>query len=593
MMNPSRVRRTVALIGILAASDPRRALLAGEYELVIEEKPMNVTGREKRVPQINDSVPGPVLRWREGEDVTIRVHNRLDVPTSIHWHGMILPAAMDGVPGLGFPGIAPGKSFTYRFPVRQSGTYWYHSHWDLQEQAGMYAPIIITPAEPEAYRYDRDYVVMLSDWTDEDPGRVYAKLKKQSGYYNFNKRTLFDFFRDASDQGLGAAISDRLDWNRMRMDPTDIADVTGYTYTFLVNGRPPVANWTALYRRGERIRLRFINGSAMTYFDVRIPGLTMTVVQADGQDVQPVAVDELRIAVAETYDVLVEPVGDGAYTIFAEAMDRSGYARGTLASQAGRSAPIPELRPPPVLTLADMGMAHDTMNASQATVMAGMDHAGHGMAHPGTDLRASNGATTSMHGPDEHGRGTDMVAMMPMDRLDEPGIGLERTDRRVLVYTELRSTKPGYDRRAPNRQIELHLTGNMQRFIWGFDGKKSSEAEPIRLRYGERVRFVFVNDTMMNHPLHLHGMWSELDNGAGAYKPRKHVINIKPAERLSFEVTADALGEWAFHCHLLYHMEAGMFRRVIVTQDASPRMSRPPRDRRRQRRDIQANLFEL
>ncbi|MBA2591811.1 MAG: copper resistance system multicopper oxidase [Pseudomonadota bacterium] len=568
MMNPSRVRRMVALLGILAASDPSGALLAGEYELVIEEKPMNVTGREKLVPQINGSVPGPVLRWREGEDVTIRVHNRLDVPTSLHWHGMILPAAMDGVPGLGFPGIAPGKSFTYRFPVRQSGTYWYHSHWDLQEQAGMYAPIIIAPAAPEAYRYDRDYVVMLSDWTDEDPGRVFTKLKKQSGYYNFNKRTVLDFFREVSDQGLGAAISERLAWDRMRMDPTDVADVTGYTYTFLVNGRPPDANWTAIYRRGERIRLRFINGSAMTYFDVRIPGLTMTVVQADGQDVQPVTVDELRIAVAETYDVLVEPVGDRAYTIFAEAMDRSGYAHGTLASQAGRAAPIPALRPPPLLTMADMGMAHDTLNGSPANVMAAMDHAAHGMAHPGADAPTANGATASAHGPDEHGPGSDMVAMMPMDRLDEPGIGLDGRERRVLVYTDLQSTKPGYDRRTPNRQIELHLTGNMQRFLWGFDGKKSSEADPIRLRYGERVRFVFVNDTMMNHPLHLHGMWSELDNGAGAYKPRKHVINIKPAERLSFEVVADALGEWAFHCHLLYHMEAGMFRRVIVTQDA-------------------------
>ncbi|MGH8567402.1 MAG: copper resistance system multicopper oxidase, partial [Gammaproteobacteria bacterium] len=377
--------------------------------------------------------------------------------------------------------------------------------------------------------------------------------------------------REVSDHGLGAAISERLDWDRMRMDPTDIADVTGQTYTFLVNGRPPEANWTALYRSGERIRLRFINGAAMTYFDVRIPGLEMSVVQADGQDIQPVTVDELRIAVAETYDVLVEPVGDRAYTIFAEAMDRSGYARGTLASQADRSAPVPKLRPPPVLTMADMGMAHDTMSASQATVMGGVEHAGHGMAHSGADPRASNGATASMHGPDDHGRGTDMVAMMPRDRLDEPGIGLAGTDRRVLIYTDLRSIIPGGDRRAPGRQIELHLTGNMQRFIWGFDGKKSSEADPIRLRYGERVRFVFVNDTMMNHPLHLHGMWSELDNGAGAYKPRKHVINIKPAERLAFEVTADALGEWAFHCHLLYHMEAGMFRRVIVTQDAAAR----------------------
>ncbi len=529
---------------------------AGEYDLVIEKKVINLTGRDKVVPTINGSVPGPALRWREGEDVTIRVTNRLDEPTSLHWHGIILPASMDGVPGISFDGIAPGGTFTYRFPVKQSGTYWYHSHSAFQEQAGMYAPIIIAPAERESYRYDRDYVVMLSDWTDEDPHTVYAKLKKQSGYYNFNKRTASDFFRDVADKGWGATISDRLAWGRMRMDPTDIADVTGYTYTFLINGKPPKANWTALVKTGERVRLRFINGSAMTYFDVRIPGLKMTVVQADGQDVRPVTVDEFRVAVAETYDVIVEPESDRAYTLFAEAMDRSGYARGTLAPREGLSAPIPEVRPPPLLTMADMGMDH-------GGPMDGM----HGMVHPATDK--ANEMTAMMHGPDDHGPGNEMIAMMPTNRLSEPGIGLETTDRRVLVYTDLRNSKPGYDLRKPFREIELHLTGNMQRFIWSFDGKKSSEAEPIRLRYGERVRFTFVNDTMMNHPLHLHGMWSELDNGAGAYKPRKHVINVKPAERLSFEVTADALGEWAFHCHLLYHMEAGMFRKVVVTRDAA------------------------
>ncbi len=341
------------MLGVLAALIPSRGALAGEYDLVIEESSTPVTGREKRAPTINGSVPGPLLRWREGENVVIRVRNRLEVPTSLHWHGIIRPAAMDGVPGLGFSAIAPGASFTYRFPVRQSGTYWYHSHSDLQEQDGVYAPIVIAPAKPEPYRYDRDHVVMLSDWTDEDPARVFARLKNQSGYYNFRKRTIFDFFREVSEIGLAAAVSDRLASDRMRMDPTDIADVTGSTYTFLVNGKPPEANWTTIYRMGERVRLRFINGSSMTYFDVRIPGLKMTVVEADGQDIQPVTVDELRIAVAETSDVLVEPVEERAYTIFAEAMDRSGYARATLAPEAGRSAPIPELRLPPVLTMAD------------------------------------------------------------------------------------------------------------------------------------------------------------------------------------------------------------------------------------------------
>ncbi|MGH8523920.1 MAG: copper resistance system multicopper oxidase, partial [Gammaproteobacteria bacterium] len=522
---------------------------------------------DKVVPTINGSVPGPALRWREGEEVLIRVTNRLDEPTSIHWHGIILPASMDGVPGISFDAIAPGATFSYRFTLKQSGTYWYHSHSAFQEQAGMYAPIIIAPAERENYRYDRDYIVMLSDWTDEDPHTVYAKLKKQSGYYNFNRRTASDFYRDVADKGWGATISDRIEWGRMRMDPTDIADVTGYTYTFLINGKPPAANWTALFKTGERVRLRFINGSAMTYFDVRIPGLKMTVVQADGQDVQPVAVDEFRIAVAETYDVIVDPENDRAYTLFAEAMDRSGYARGTLAPREGLSAPIPEIRLRPLLTMADMGMAHGPMTGPpQAAGMGGHMDGMHGMRHAATDK--PNEMTAMMHGPDDHGPGNEMIAMMPLSRLSEPGIGLETTDRRVLVYTDLRNSKPGYDLRKPIREIELHLTGNMQRFMWSFDGKKYSEAEPIRLRYGERVRFTFVNDTMMNHPLHLHGMWSDLDNGAGAYKPRKHVINAKPAERLSFEVTADALGEWAFHCHLLYHMEAGMFRKVVVTQDA-------------------------
>lgn len=434
----------------------------GEYALVMEKKLINLTGLDKVVPTINGSVPGPTLRWREGEEVLIRVTNRLDEPTSLHWHGIILPARMDGVPGISFDPIAPGATFTYRFPVKQSGTYWYHSHSAFQEQAGMYAPIIIAPAQRENYHYDRDYIVMLSDWTDEDPDTVYAKLKKQSGYYNFNKRTASDFYRDVADKGWGATISDRLEWGRMRMDPTDIADVTGYTYTFLVNGKPPTANWTALFKTGERVRLRFINGSAMTYFDVRIPGLKMTVVQADGQDVQPVAVDEFRIAVAETYDVIVEPESGRAYTLFAEAMDRSGYARGTLAPREGLSAPIPEMRPRPLLTMADMGMAHGPMSGPQA---AGMDHGGHmhGMGYATTDK--ANEMTAMMHGPDDHGPGNEMIAMMPTNRLSEPGIGLETTDRRVLVYTDLRNSKPGYDLRKPIREIELHLTGNMQRFI--------------------------------------------------------------------------------------------------------------------------------
>lgn len=566
---------------------------AKEYALVIERTPINITGRPRTAITINGTLPGKVLRWREGEEVTLRVSNRLDEKTSIHWHGIILPALMDGVPDMNFPGIAPGETFTYHFPVRQSGTYWYHSHSAFQEQSGMYAPIVIEPAKPEPYSYERDYVVMLSDWTDEDPRTVFAKLKGLSGYYNFQKRTVFDFFHDVANQGWGSTLSDRLMWGQMRMDPTDIADVTAYSYTYLINGKPPEANWTGLFKPGERVRLRFINAAAMTYFDIRIPGLKMTVVQADGQDLEPVTVDEFRIAVGETYDVIVEPKDDRAYTLFAETMDRSGFARGTLAPQTGMQAPIPRRRTRPLLTMADMGMDHgnhgghrgqiNPTNPSPPSEHDGhqapesspsdhgttMDHAAMGHALPAA-VPEEDGMQPVVHGPDHHGPGNAMVARVARSRLHEPGIGLENTpDHRVLLYSDLRRREPDRARRKPGREIELHLTGNMERYMWSFDGKKYSEAEPIRLSYGERVRFTLVNDTMMNHPIHLHGMWSELINGSDAYHPRKHVINVKPAERISFDVTADALGEWPFHCHLLYHMDAGMFRRIIVSQDGS------------------------
>lgn len=538
-------------------------------DLVIDKTPLGIGGRVAAAITINNSLPGPLLRFREGDTVALRVTNRLEEDTSLHWHGVLVPAGMDGVPGVSFPGIKPGETFTYRFPVRQSGTYWYHSHSGMQEPSGVYGPLIIDPAEPEPFAYDRDYVVMLSDWSFEDPYRVLANLRKESGYYNFQKQTLADFFRDVSHKGWSAAVSERLAWARMRMDPTDIADITGYTYTYLVNGMTQQDNWTAVFKPGERLRLRFINGSAMSYFDVRIPTLKMTVVQADGQRVQPVMVDEFRIAAGETYDVIVEPQEDRAYTLFAEAMDRSGYACGTLAPREGMSAPIPERRPRPLRTMADMGMAgKDGMREMPPSTPEAS-----GTAHdmPGMDMsesadRGMPDAAMMMHGPDHHGPGNAMVAMMPRSRLNEPGTGLENTGTRVLVYADLRSLEPGYDQRMPGREIELHLTGNMERYMWSFDGKKYSEArEPIPFQYGERLRITLVNDTMMDHPIHLHGMWMDLDNGAAAHKPRKHTISVKPGERLSVEVTADAPGEWAFHCHLFYHMVVGMFRVVAVS----------------------------
>lgn len=527
-------------------------LSGSEFELFIGESPVNFTGSPRTALTINGSLPGPLLRWREGDTVTLRVHNRLKDSTSIHWHGILLPANMDGVPGLSFHGIEPGGVYVYQFKVRQHGTYWYHSHSGLQEQAGVYGPLVIDAKEPEPFQYHRDYVVMLSDWTDEDPASLMKTLKKQSDYYNYHKRTVGDFIDDVSDKGWGASVADRTMWAQMKMNPTDIADVSGATYTFLINGHTPDSNWTGLFRPGEKLRLRLINGSAMTYFDVRIPGLKMTVVAADGLHVKPVSVDELRIAVAETYDVIVEPDSE-ACTLFAQAMDRSGYARATLATRAGLVAPVPALDSRPLVTMDDMGMAgmdHGSMDMSD---MAGMDHSAMGpmQSHPASE---------------QDNPLVDMQAMSTAPKLDDPGLGLRNNGRRVLTYADLRSTFEDPDGRDPGRTIELHLTGHMEKFAWSFNGIKFSDAEPLRLKYGERIRLVLVNDTMMTHPIHLHGMWSDLEDENGNFQVRKHTIDMPPGTRRSYRVTADALGRWAYHCHLLYHMETGMFREVRVEE---------------------------
>jgi len=527
-------------------------LSGSEFELFIGETPVNFTGRPRTAMTINGSLPGPLLRWREGDTVTLRVRNRLKDSTSIHWHGILLPANMDGVPGLSFHGIEPGGVYVYQFKVRQHGTYWYHSHSGLQEQAGVYGPLVIDAKEPEPFHYDRDYVVMLSDWTDEDPASLMKTLKKQSDYYNDHKRTVGDFIDDVSDKGWGATVADRTMWAQMKMNPTDIADVSGATYTFLINGHTPDSNWTGLFRLGEKLRLRLINGSAMTYFDVRIPGLKMTVVAADGLHVKPVSVDELRIAVAETYDVIVEPDSE-ACTLFAQAMDRSGYARATLATRAGLAAPVPALDPRPLVTMDDMGMAGMDHGSMDMSAMAGMDHTAMGpmQSHPASE---------------QDNPLVDMQAMSTAPKLDDPGLGLRNNGRRVLTYADLRSTFEDPDGRDPGRTIELHLTGHMEKFAWSFNGIKFSDAEPLRLKYGERIRLVLVNDTMMTHPIHLHGMWSDLEDENGNFQVRKHTIDMPPGTRRSYRVTADALGRWAYHCHLLYHMETGMFREVRVEE---------------------------
>ncbi|MDQ7967166.1 copper resistance system multicopper oxidase [Pseudomonas plecoglossicida] len=564
-------------------------LTGTDFDLYIGELPVNITGAKRTAMAINGSVPGPTLRWREGDIVTLRVRNRLKQDTSIHWHGIILPANMDGVPGLSFHGIAPDGMYEYKFKLHQNGTYWYHSHSGFQEQVGVYGALVIDAKEPEPFAYDRDYVVMLSDWTDEDPAHVLSKLKKQSDYYNFHKRTVGDFVNDVSEMGWSAAMADRKMWAEMKMSPTDLADVSGYTYTYLMNGQAPDGNWTGVFKPGEKIRLRFINGSAMTYFDVRIPGLKMTVVAADGQYVHPVSVDEFRIAVAETYDVIVEPEDEQAYTIFAQSMDRTGFSRGTLAIREGLQAAVPTVDPRPLISMNDMGMDHSSMAGMDHSKMAGTDHGSMagmdhskmagmdhgsmaGMDHSkmaGTDHGSMAGMSKEMQShPDSELNNplVDMQTMTPTAKLDDPGIGLRNNGRRVLTYADLRSTFIDPDGREPSRNIELHLTGHMEKFAWSFDGIKFSDAAPLRLKYGERLRITLINDTMMTHPIHLHGMWSDLEDENGNFMVRKHTIDMPPGSKRSYRVTADALGRWAYHCHLMFHMETGMFREVRVDE---------------------------
>jgi CopA family copper-resistance protein len=550
-------------------SQPSNAsvLTGPKFELWIGETAVNYTGETRMASAVNAQVPAPLLRMRQGEVVTITVHNRLAVPSSIHWHGFILPADMDGVPGISFPGIAPGETFTYRFKVNQYGTYWYHAHSAFQEQTGLYGPIIVDRAGGERHGSDREHVILLSDWSDEDPEHLFATLKRQSDYFNYGKRTVADFLADARTRGLREAVADRRMWGQMRMRPTDLADVGGATYTYLLNGTPPNGNWTALFNHGERVRLRFINGSSMSFFDVRIPGLRLTVVAADGQDVEPVTVDEFRIGAAEVYDVMVQPSDDRAYTIFAQSMDRSGYARGTLAPAAGMTGELPPLDPRELLTTADMGMSHGGGEVDHVS-MSGIDHSSMpGMDHgASTHDHATAGASPS-HGAAEYGPTVDSVAMQVSPRLDDPGVGLRNNGRRVLTYADLHTIGGPIDRRDAGREVELHLTGHMERFIWSFNGQKFSEAKPLQFRHGERLRIVLVNDSMMTHPIHLHGMWSEVQAEDGSFLVRKHTVNVQPAQRVSYLVTADALGRWAYHCHLLFHMEAGMFREVVVAHD--------------------------
>jgi CopA family copper-resistance protein len=548
---------TAAALGLLRpahAADPfNNAVLSGtDFSLDINQMPVNFTGRRSIATVVNGSLPGPILRWKEGSQIRLHVTNRLHVPTSIHWHGIILPFDMDGVPGISFDGIAPGETFVYQFPVKQAGTYWYHAHSGYQEQTGLTGALIIEPQDQPRFAAERDYAIVLNDWTDDDSASIFARLKKSSGYYNLNQPTVADFIRDAHREGLREALAQRRMWNTMRMNPSDLSDVTAYTYTYLINGHTPTGNWTGLFRPGERVRLRIINGSAMTIFDVRIPGLKMRVVSADGQDVEPVSIDEFRVAPAETYDVIVEPEDDRAYTLFAQSIDRGGYARGTLAPRYGMTADVPAMDPRLWLSMQDM-MGDMSSHQHEHGDRQGMDH--------------MQGMAMDDHAPAAHlktGPGVDMRVANPRTNLDDPGVGLRNNGRRVLTYADLHTIGGPIDKREPERDITLRLTGNMERYMWSFDGVKFSDAKPIPFHSGERLRIVLINDTMMHHPIHLHGMWSEVENADGDFQVRKHTVNVQPAQQISYAVTANNPGRWAYHCHMLYHMEAGMFREVVV-----------------------------
>jgi CopA family copper-resistance protein len=626
---PGYAGASMITAGLPSSLEPRMIDGDAVYDLSIEERAFPVAGRRFTAVTINGTVPGPLLNLYEGHNALIRVHNRLNEDTSIHWHGVLVPEPMDGVPGVSFSGIRPRETFEYRFPVKQYGTYWYHSHSGFQEQLGHYGPMLIHPKGGHPYKYDREYVVVLGDWTSENPYRVLDRLKKQGNYYNNQRRTLVDFFKDVSRSGFMPTVRERMMWLDMRMDPTDILDVTGSTYTHLMNGMSPGSNWTGLFNPGERVLLHFVNAGAGTFFDVRIPDLPMRIVQASGQYVQPIETDEIRIGNAETFDVIVEPQ-NRPYTVFAESMDRSGYTRGTLTPKQGWNAPVPALRKRQLLTMSDMGMAgmagmdmsgmdmgsskvsSEAKPASTSASMPGMDMAASkppandmaGMDMSGSAPTVGGASESSMdseapgdrakfaisgisrteglrspgslpgmmeHEPGNHGPENGAIPMMVGSRLAEPGSGLGRDGWRALAYTQLKALEPRHDFRAPGREIELHLTGNMERFMFSINGRAFTPDMPtIRMNFGERVRLTMVNDTMMNHPMHLHGMWMELENGHGDLIPRVHTVNVKPAERISLLISADAPGRWAFHCHILYHMEVGMFRVFEVSEPGKP-----------------------
>ncbi|MDC4975216.1 copper resistance system multicopper oxidase [Acinetobacter baumannii] len=617
-MSHKTISSLVAVFGLLVS--PWTLAAIKEYHLNINEQQVNVTGKPLKRITVNGKFTAPLLEFEEGDEAVIHVHNQLkNQDTSLHWHGLLLPGLMDGVPGFNnFKGIAPNGDFVYRFKVKQNGTYWYHAHSKGQEQDGLYGPLVIYPKGkiPVAAheKTDRDYVVMLSDFHDSSSDSIMKNLKKSAEYYQNRRETVSDVLKQVKTQGLKATWQDRSMWNQMRMLKTDMSDVTGYT--FLVNGKTPQQNWTGNFKAGDKVRLRFINASAMSFFDVRIPNLKMTVVSADGQPVKPVAIDEFRIGTAETYDVIVEPKQPN-YQIEAESIDRSGFAIGTLHNentQAVGPVQMPTPRPRALLTMDDMGMSHgggsnehaghqmnmqhdmsampemkkETTQANHDHTMMKMDHDmknmssdghDHSMLHMTHDMSAMSEMNHDMQAMSASEHDHAMMNMnheMPAQsenkpKKDEPVYGWANASTpagmKALQYSDLQSLTPQPDTRAPERELVIRLGGNMERYIWTINGKKFSDTTPLQVKYGERIRLKFVNDSMMAHPMHLHGMFMQLENGQQAENlPNKHTIIVPPGKTVTALLTADALGEWAIHCHLLYHMSAGMMNKLIVAQ---------------------------
>ena len=582
----------VLLIGVGLFSSTWVMAAVKEYDLTIAEQTVNITGKPVERITVNGKFVAPLLEFEEGDEAVIRVHNKLkNQDSSIHWHGLLLPGIMDGVPGFNkFHGIAPNKTYEYKFKVRQNGTYWYHSHSKGQEQDGLYGAFVIYPKDKTpltaAEKTDKDYVVLLSDFHNSTSDQIMKNIKKEADYYQNRRETVFDVLKQVKRDGLKATWQDRSMWNQMRMLKTDMSDVTGYT--FLMNGKTPQQNWTGNFKAGEKVRLRFINASAMSFFDVRIPNLKMTVVSADGQPVKPVPVDEFRIGTAETYDVIVEPK-QAHYQIEAESIDRTGFSVGTLHEEsrpAVKQIEMPKPRPRSLLTMEDMGMNHDMssmkgMNHDMSS-MKGMDHdmssmkdmnhdmsSMKGMNHDMSSMKGMNHDMSSMKGMNHDMPMNSATVKSASDKNDNTVFGWANAStpvgQKALQYSDLQSLNPQKDTRAAEREMEIRLGGNMERYIWTINGKKFNETEPFKVKYGERIRLKFVNDSMMAHPMHLHGMFMQLENGQDpSNMPNKHTIIVPPGKTVTTLLTADELGEWAIHCHLLYHMAAGMMNKLIV-----------------------------